>query len=101
MRPVKRVFKYGHFVGMDPVCKVRVAAYADTDVPIDPTNPEDWEDAQHQWVTSYGKRGCHSVPMQRCGEEGCTAVRPTPLRDYPIELQVQIMQLNMLIQARA
>jgi hypothetical protein len=34
--------------------------------------------------------------MQECGEDGCDAVRPTPLDLYPEHLQMQVMRLFMI-----
>jgi len=102
---VKRVFKYGFFVGMSPLCNARIAQYPELEY-VRSLTPEqlrkapqgDLEDAQHQWVTSYRlgpEGGFLSAPMQRCYEEGCTAVRPTPLDLYPDELKMQIMRMFM------
>lgn len=103
---MKKVFKYGFFAGMDPVCAARLSAYPELEY-VRSLTPEqllsapqgDLEDAQHQWVTSYRvgpQGGFLSAPMQHCGEEECTAVRPTPLDLYPDELKMQIMRMFMM-----
>lgn len=81
-----RVIDYGDFAGMSPLCQVRISKYADSDNPIDPGNPADREDAQHQWA--YG----HDRIMQECFEDGCEHVRPVPLHGYSEHAQVFIMQ---------
>lgn len=91
---MRRVFKYGFFRGMDPVCPSRIAEYPELEY-VRSTPPdmrplldrEDLTDAQHQWAYV-------TVPqlMQRCFEEGCHAVRPTPLYAYPSRDQMFIMQ---------
>lgn len=83
---MKRVYKYGFFVGMDPVCPERMRQYPD----IDLNDPTDLPDAEHQWA--YGTR---VEVMQRCFEGGCDAVRPTPLDAYPHEAQMFIMRNYM------
>jgi hypothetical protein len=99
---MRRTFKYGFFVGMNPVCPARLAEYSDLEYVAALTPEElrtadrgDLEDAQHQWVVSISKEGGFlSAPMQRCYD--CPAVRPTPLDLYPEHLQMQIMRLFMI-----
>lgn len=91
---MRRVYKYGFFRGMDPVCPARVAQYPELAAVRDATPaqrralpPGDLEDAQHQWV--YTAR---TQVMQSCHEEGCHAVRPVPLEAYPPHAQRFIFQ---------
>lgn len=90
----RRVFKYGHFRGMDPVCPARVKEYPDLEAVRDATaqqrramDPGDLSDAQHQWVYTCGVQ-----VMQWCHEDGCEAVRPVPLASYPWQAQRFILQ---------
>lgn len=91
---MRRVFKYGFFQGMDPVCPSRLVEYPDLRYIADLTsgdlrlaNREDLTDAEHQWAYTSGPR-----MMQHCFEEDCPAIRPTPLHAYPSRDQVFIMQ---------
>lgn len=91
---MRRVFKYGFFQGMSPICPARLAEYPElryiADLPPDQwhTAPEgDLIDAQHQWAYT-----CGPAMMQHCFEETCSAVRPVPLYAYPERDQVFIMQ---------
>jgi hypothetical protein len=102
---MRRIFKYGFFTGMDPVCPARLAEYPElryvamlTPEELRTAYREDLIDAQHQWVTTYRIGSGHfvSAPMQECGEDGCDAVRPTPLDLYPEHLQMQVMRLFMI-----
>lgn len=91
---LRRVYKYGFFAGMDPVCPARVAAYPELAAVRDASpaarramDPEDLTDAGRQWTYTTGIR-----LMQWCHEEGCGAVRPMPLAGYPPEAQASILQ---------
>lgn len=91
---MKRTYHYGFFTGMDPVCPQRVKEYPELAAVRDATpeqrramHPGDLDDAQHQWAYGTGVQ-----LMQRCHEEGCDAVRPTPLHGYPAEAQTFILQ---------
>lgn len=93
---MKRVFKYGFFRDMDPVCPSRIRQYpelADVAAAVRegrPADPEDLKDLQHQWAYS-----CSTRMMQRCFEEDCDAVRPVPFHGYSGEDQVAIMRFVM------
>lgn len=91
---MKRVFKYGFFVGMSPLCPVRIATYPELAFIADLTPEQlrtvdrgDLEDAQHQWAYT-----CRPQLMQRCFEEGCTAVRPAPLDAYPDRIKLAVVR---------
>lgn len=91
---VRRVFKYGYFRGMDPICPARIATYPELAAVRDATpeqraamDPGDLEDAQHQWAYVTGPR-----MMQECFEEDCHAIRPTPLHGYTTEVQNGIIR---------
>lgn len=91
---MKRVFKYGFFLGIDAVCPQRGRQYPELAVIRDATPEErramdtqDLADAEHQWA--YTTR---PEVMQRCFEAGCDAVRPVPLHAYPERDQMFIMQ---------
>jgi hypothetical protein len=82
---MRRTFKYGYFAGMSPICPARLAAYPElryvaalTPDELRTADRGDLEDAQHQWAYTS-----HTRMMQHCFEEGCDAVRPVPLGDYP------------------
>lgn len=94
---MRRVFKYTHFTGMSPICRGRITEYPELAYVRDLTPEQlrtadrgDLEDAQHQWVISYGARGRTSIPMQQCYD--CPAVRPAPLEDYPEHDRMFILQ---------
>jgi len=94
---MRRTFKYEFFKGMSPVCPARTAEYADlayvaalTPEQLSTADRGDLEDAQHQWIESYGQHGCTSVPMQRCYD--CPALRPAPLAGYPEHDRMFILQ---------
>lgn len=91
-RGLRRVYKYGFFTGLGPVCPGRVREYPELAAVRDASpaqrqamDPGDLEDAQHQWV--YTSR---THVMQECYD--CDAVRPVPLAGYPEEAQVFILQ---------
>lgn len=91
---MRRVFKYGYFRGMDPICPARIAAYPELEAVRDATpeqraamDPGDLEDAQHQWAYVTRPR-----LMQECFEEGCNAIRPTPLHGYTLAVQNGIIR---------
>lgn len=91
---MKRIFKYGFFQGMDPICPERLRQYPELEYVRDLTpeqlktaNREDLIDAQHQWAYST-----HLRFFQECFEEGCTAVRPVPLDAYPTEARNFILR---------
>lgn len=75
------IHNYGDYVGISPLCQARCMKYPD----IDPMNPDDWEDAQHQW--SYYSVIC---VMQTCFD--CGTVRPIPLDGHAMEAQLFIMR---------
>lgn len=81
-QPLKMVFKYGYFRGMSPLCAIRLRDYPDLRKPISEMDHGDMTDAQHQWAYSTG-----SAVMQRCWEDDCYAVRPTPMHGYSSEDQ--------------
>lgn len=90
----RRVYKYGFFTGLDPVCPERIRQYPELAAVRDASpaeraamDPGDLDDAQHQWAYTSTLR-----VMQECHEEGCPAVRPVPLAGYPPEVQVALIQ---------
>ncbi|MFD3923057.1 hypothetical protein [Streptomyces sp. NPDC058595] len=91
-RGIRRVYKYGFFTRLDPVCPARVRQYPELAAVRDATpaqrrtmHPGDLEDSQHQWSYTTGIR-----VMQCCHE--CGAVRPAPLAGYPDEARTFILQ---------
>lgn len=80
-------FKYGYFTGMSPLCAIRLRDYPELQVPIDQLSDADKPDAQHQWMNS-----CTAAPMEYCGEEDCSAIRPKPLKDYMPDDQNHVLQ---------
>ena len=78
---LRQVFKYGYFIGMSPLCAVRLRDYPELQKPISEMDRGELEDAQHQWA--YGG----SRVTQRCFEVDCHAVRPVPMHGYSAEDQ--------------
>lgn len=93
---MKRLFKYGFFQGLDPVCRERIRQYpelAEVATALRegrPASKEDLEDLQHQWAYSAPVR-----VMQACFEEGCDAIRPVPMHGYGGSDQVFILRTFM------
>jgi len=93
---MKRVFKYGFFRGLDPVCQERIRQYPELAQVADAVRAglqarrEDVGDLQHQWVYPGSTR-----VMQSCFEAGCDAVRPIPLHGYGEASQVLILRTYM------
>ena len=76
------IFKYAYFRGMSPLCVIRLRDYPELRKPINEMAADELEDAQHQWAYTF-----RSAVMQRCLEDGCAAVRPTPMHGYTAEDQ--------------
>jgi hypothetical protein len=74
---------YRDYLGMSPLCQARLRRYPD----IDPTDPADWDDAQHQWGYSGG-----DALLQACVEKGCDAIRPVPMHGLTLETQIFLLQ---------
>jgi hypothetical protein len=81
------VFKYGHFLGMSPLCAIRLREYPELRKPINEMDTEELEDAQHQWTYFSSSR-----VMQPCWEDDCRAVRPVPMNGYATDDQNFILQ---------